>query len=151
MKKTNTSASESSAKTTKVVANVPVKKANEFKQKGAKAEVTEKKAKVLSDPKVLYLAEGKKGKDLMSAKIESNRLNKAELKSLSFQIKQFQKHGSVFLSTFRLGRMEDITPKNLIPHIGTGDAKRQAKNGGNWSYYMLETCVANYYKSKAKK
>jgi hypothetical protein len=141
MRKTNKGVSVSSAKVTKVTAIfTPIQAPKTSVQK----------ASVLHNSNVLYLTEGIKGKDLQRAKIDSNRMNKADLQSLSFCLNQFKKHGIDYLACFKGSKMEDLTPKNLIPCIGENDAKRQVKNGGKWSYFMLETTIGNYYK-KGKK
>lgn len=135
----NTSASASSTKATKVASKVI---------KSKKAIIAPKVATQKASTKVIYLKEGIKGKQLQAAKIESNRLNKEELSSLSFQIKQFNKHGANYLKCFKGAKMDDITPKNLVPFLTAKDTEKQAKNGSKWSYWLLESVIKRYYSSK---
>ena len=75
MKKTKTA---SQAQGAKVANNKPTKAtANVITQKSTKIE------------KITYLAPNVTGKQLQSAKVESNKLHKQELQSLSFCINQF--------------------------------------------------------------
>ncbi len=135
----NTSASASSTKAAKVATKVI---------KSKKAIIAPKVAAQKASTKAIYLKEGIKGKQLQAAKIESNRLNKEELTSLSFQIKQFNKHGDNYLKCFKGAKMSDITPKNLVPFLTAKDIEKQAKNGGKWSYWLLESVIKRYYSNK---
>jgi hypothetical protein len=114
------------------------------------SKVISKPLKVETKNNVTHLAENVTGKQLRNEMIKANRLNKEELQSLSFQLKQFNKHGEEMLKLFRGVSMEDITPKNILPFLTEKEKERQAKNGNKFSFYLVENLVNRYAKNKIK-
>jgi len=115
-------------------------------------------SKVISKPLKLetknnttFLAENVTGKQLLNLKFEANKLNKDELNSLSFQIKQFNKHGSNLIKGLKGFSMDMVTPKNILPFLTDKEKEKQAKNGGKFSFYLVENLVIRYAKNKLSK
>ena len=134
MKKTKTA---SQAQGAKVANNKPTKAtANVITQKSTKIE------------KITYLAPNVTGKQLQSAKVESNKLHKQELQSLSFCINQFKKHGANLVSSFKGLTFDEITPKNILPFLTESETAKQAKNENKFTYWLVESLVIRYAKSK---
>jgi hypothetical protein len=63
----------------------------------------------------IYLKQGIKGKQLTSAKIDTNKAIKADRKSISSAIRDIRANNSGFLESFANYDEQDITPKNLLP------------------------------------
>ena len=99
-------------------------------------------AKVTKEPKtVLYLKEGIKGKNLVSAKIDTNNAIKTERKSISKCINEVLTLNAGFLDSFVNYQQTDITPKNLLPML----KENEGKNGFNpWLVMQL---ITRYYKN----
>jgi len=115
-------------------------------------------SKVISKPlklevknEVTYLAANVTGKQLLNLKFEANKLNKDELNSLSFQIKQFNKHGESLIKGLKGFSMDMVTPKNILPFLTDKEKEKQAKNGGKFSFYLVENLVIRYAKNKLSK
>ena len=107
--------------------------------------ITQKSTKI---EKITYLAPNVTGKQLQNAKIESNKLNKQELQSLSFCIAQFKKHGANVINCFKALSMEEITPKNILPHLSEAEKTRLDNNGNKFTVWLVENLVTRYGKSK---
>jgi hypothetical protein len=115
------------------------------------SKVISKPLKVETKHNVTYLADNITGKKLLSLKFEANKLNKDELNSLSFQIKQFNKHGENLIKGLKGFSMQEVTPKNILPFLTEKEKEKQAKNGGKFSFYLVENLVIRYAKNKLSK
>ena len=109
--------------------------------------ITQKATKVKVD-KVTYLADNITGKQLQNAKIESNKDNRDELQSLSFCIAQFKKHGAKVINCFKGLTFDEITPKNILPHLTEAENNRLSKNENKFTYWLIEALVIRYAKAK---
>lgn len=98
--------------------------------------------------KITYLADNITGKQLQNAKVESNKLHKQELQSLSFCINQFKKHGANLVSSFKGLTFNELTPKNILPFLTESETAKQAKNDNKFTYWLVESLVIRYAKSK---
>ncbi len=98
--------------------------------------------------KVTHLAPNVTGKQLLNAKLEANKLNKEELQSLSFCIAQFKKHGANVVNCFKALSMDEITPKNILPHLSEAEKMRLENNGNKFTVWLVENLVTRYGKSK---
>jgi hypothetical protein len=98
--------------------------------------------------KITYLVDNITGKQLQNAKVESNKLHKQELQSLSFCINQFKKHGANLVSSFKGLKFDEITPKNILPFLNESETAKQAKNDNKFTYWLVESLVIRYAKSK---
>ena len=107
--------------------------------------ITQKSTKI---EKITYLAPNVTGKQLQNAKVESNKLHKQELQSLSFCINQFKKHGANLVNSFKGLSFDEITPKNILPFLTESETAKQAKNENKFTYWLVESLVIRYAKSK---
>lgn len=89
----------------------------------------------------LYLKEGIKGKQLVSAKIETNNEHKKDAKSISFCIKRLLQFDTNFLQSFANYKSEDITPKNLLPLLKENEGVK------GFSVWLVMQLVTRYYKN----
>jgi hypothetical protein len=101
--------------------------------------------------KVTFLAENVKGKDLMKLKLEANKLNKAELNSLSFCLNQFKKHGAEMIKGFNNISMDELNPKNLTAFLTDKEKEKQSINNNKFTFYLIENLVIRYVKNKYSK
>ena len=121
------------------------KTANNKPTKATANVITQKSTKI---DKVTHLAPNVTGKQLLNAKLEANKLNKQELQSLSFCIAQFKKHGANVVNCFKALSMEEITPKNILPHLSEAEKMRLENNGNKFTVWLVENLVTRYGKSK---
>jgi hypothetical protein len=124
---------------------------NEVLINKATAKVISKPLKLETKNNTTFLAENVTGKQLLNLKFEANKLNKAELNSLSFQIKQFNKHGEALIKGLKGFSMDEVTPKNILPFLTEKEKEKQDKNGGKFSFYLVENLVIRYAKNKLSK
>jgi hypothetical protein len=124
------------------------KVANEKATKVSANTVKQTSANTDKKEKVTYLAENVTGKQLQAAKIESNKDNRDELQSLSFCIAQFKKHGQKVINCFKGLTFDEITPKNILPHLTEAEKTRLSKNENKFTYWLIEALVIRYAKSK---
>ena len=89
----------------------------------------------------LYLKEGIKGKQLVSAKIDTNNEHKKDAKSISFCIKRVLQFDTNFLQSFANYKIEDITPKNLLPLL------KETEGQKGFSVWLVMQLVTRYYKN----
>jgi hypothetical protein len=89
----------------------------------------------------LYLKEGIKGKQLVSSKIDTNNEHKKDSKSISFCIKRVIQFDTNFLQSFNNYKIEDITPKNLLPLLKNEEGKK------GFSVWLIMQLVTRYYKN----
>lgn len=115
------------------------------------SKVISKPLKLETKNNVTYLADNITGKQLLTLKFEANKLNKEELNSLSFQIKQFNKHGENLIKGLKGFSMDEVTPKNILPFLTEKEKTRQVKNGNKFSFYLVENLVIRYAKNKLSK
>ena len=132
-------------------------KINTKSVKNNKVVKTEKNEKT---EKVSYLKEGLTGKQLQNEKLKANNDNKAELKSFSFQQKQFYKYGGELLKCFKKAPKfksqtefdKIFSPNALLPFLSEkekeriNNAKLEGKNE-NFSFYLFENLVIRYLKT----
>lgn len=116
--------------------------------------------KIEKTEKTTYLKEGLTGKQLQAEKLKANSDNKAELKSFSFQQKQFFKYGNELLKYFKKAPKfksqsefdKIFSPNVLLPFLSEKEkerinsAKLEGKNE-NFSFYLFENLVIRYLKS----
>ena len=103
-------------------------------------ETTEtKKSKKEKHP--LYLKEGIKGKNLVSAKIDTNNAHKTDSKSISYCIKRVIKFDNAFLSSFANYKESDITPTNLLPLRKNNEGEK------GFSVWLTMQLITRYYKN----
>jgi hypothetical protein len=124
---------------------------NEILVNKVTSKVISKPLKVEIKNEVTYLAENVTGKQLLGLKFEANKFNKEELNSLSFQIKQFNKHGENLIKGLKGFTMDEVTPKNILTFLTEKEKEKQAKNGGKFSFYLVENLVIRYAKNKLSK
>jgi len=91
--------------------------------------------------KVVYLKEGMTGKQLQKLKINANNASKEEVKSISWCIKQVDKHGQDFLNSFSNYSPSDITPANLLPLRTEKQVER-----GTFSVWLVTQLITKFYK-----
>jgi hypothetical protein len=127
-------ATSKKAKSTKVI-NVSKNGASVI----APLETNEKKEAKKIVP--LYLKEGIKGKQLVSAKIDTNNAHKSDSKSISFCIKRILQFDTNFLNSFANFNEADITPKNLLPLLKNEEGKK------GFSVWLVMQLVTRYYKN----
>lgn len=89
----------------------------------------------------LYLKEGIKGKQLVSAKIDTNNAHKSDSKSISFCIKRILQFDTNFLNSFANFNEADITPKNLLPLLKNEEGKK------GFSVWLVMQLITRYYKN----
>jgi len=89
----------------------------------------------------LYLKEGIKGKQLVSAKIDTNNEHKKDAKSISYCIKRLLQFDTNFLQSFANYKSEDITPKNLLPLL------KETEGQKGFSVWLVMQLVTRYYKN----
>lgn len=99
----------------------------------------------IADKKVTFIQEGITGKQLTNLKIESNKLNKDELRSISFQLSQFNKHGQALLKALKVSFTE-CTPANLLPYLTASETERTSKDGGRFTYWLIESLAIRFAK-----
>jgi len=92
---------------------------------------------------VTYLNEGMTGKQHMATKSATNKSVKEENTSLSFCIKQVQKHDQGFLTSFVGYKKSDITPANLLPLL----KEKEGKNG-KFTAWLVMSLIKRYYATK---
>ena len=98
---------------------------------------------------VTHLKEGITGKMLTRSKIEGNRANKNELRSISFNLKQINKHGVELLKGLKVTKVQ-LTPANLLPLRTVKEVARMDKNGGLVTFWLIESLIIRYAKSLVK-
>jgi len=89
----------------------------------------------------LYLKEGIKGKQLVSAKIDTNNEHKKDAKSISYCIKRLLQFDTNFLQSFANYKSEDITPKNLLSMLKENEGQK------GFSVWLVMQLVTRYYKN----
>jgi hypothetical protein len=136
---------------TKTATNKKANLLNEVLINKATSKVINKPLKLETKNNTTFLAENVTGKQLLNLKFEANKLNKDELNSLSFQIKQFNKHGENLIKGLKGFTMDEVTPKNILPFLTDKEKEKQAKNGGKFSFYLVENLVIRYAKNKLSK
>ena len=102
-------------------------------------ELPSKKTKETKQP--LYLKQGIKGKNLVSAKINTNKAIKDDRKTISSCLRDIFKNDSNFLESFANYNENDITPKNLLPLMKDSEGK----NG--FSCWLVMQLITRYYKN----
>ena len=115
------------------------------------AKVVNKPLKMETKNDITYLSANVTGKQMLKMKFDANKENKEELQSLSFCIKQFNKHGAKLISGLKSVSMKDVTPKNILPFLTDKEKEKQAQNGGKFSFYLVENLVIRMAKSKVSK
>lgn len=83
------------------------------------------------------------GKVLHGSKISTNKAVKEENTSLSFCIKQVQKHDQGFLTSFVAYKKSDLTPANLLPLL----KEKEGKNG-KFTAWLVMSLIKRYYATK---
>jgi hypothetical protein len=105
----------------------------------APSETNEKKEAKKIAP--LYLKEGIKGKQLVSAKIDTNNAHKSDSKSISFCIKRILQFDTNFLNSFANFNDANITPKNLLPLLKNNEGEK------GFSVWLVMQLITRYYKN----
>lgn len=92
----------------------------------------------------IQLKEGITGKQLSAAKRQTNNNVKTEQTSLSFCIKQVQKHDDNFLTSFSKFKKSDLTPANLLPFL-----TEKEKKSGKFTAWLVMQLIGRFYKTQA--
>ena len=123
---------------------------------------TDKVTKVINTKKaILTVKDGLTGKQLsklITTKIESNNKNKAELGTLSFNLAQFKKHASNFVTELNkkndtkvtIEEIVNIKPSQFVSFLTDKEKERLAKNGNLFTFWLIESLVSRYFNSLKK-
>lgn len=127
-----------------------------------KVKNTNKVTKVLNTKKaILTVKDGLTGKQLsklITTKIESNNKNKAELGTLSFNLAQFKKHASNFVTELNkknetkvtIEEIVNIKPSQFTSFLTDKENERLNKNGNLFTFWLIESLVSRYFNSLKK-
>ena len=110
---------------------------------------------------VLVIAEnvtGKKLGKLMSAKVDANKANKAELATLSFNLAQFKKHALPFVTELNiknklnisLDECVNIRPSQFVSFLTESEKIRLEKNNNMFSFWLVESLISRYFVAQSK-
>jgi hypothetical protein len=121
-----------------------------------------KVTKVLNTKKaILTVKDGLTGKQLsklITTKIESNKQNKAELGTLSFNLAQFKKHAANFVTELNsknntkvtIDEIVNIKPSQFTSFLTDKEKERLNKNGNLFTFWLVESLVSRYFNSLKK-
>jgi hypothetical protein len=123
---------------------------------------TDKVTKVINTKKaILSVKDGLTGKQLsklITTKIESNKQNKAELGTLSFNLAQFKKHAANFVTELNkknetkvtIDEIINIKPSQFVSFLTEKEKERLTKNGNLFTFWLVESLVSRYFNSLKK-
>jgi hypothetical protein len=123
---------------------------------------TDKVTKVINTKKaILTVKDGLTGKQLgklITTKIESNKQNKAELGTLSFNLAQFKKHALNFVTELNsknntkvtIEEIVNIKPSQFTTFLTDKEKERLTKNGNLFTFWLVESLVSRYFNSLKK-
>ena len=112
----------------------------------------EKKVVVKQIDEVTIVADNVKGKTLsklQTAKIESNKANKVELGTLSFNLMQLKKHAANYVVELNLTieQIENIKPSQFVTFLTEKENERLKKNGNLFTFWLVLSLIGRYSKS----